>query len=708
MKTSLLLAILAASVAVSCGPPPPPPPPAKIATTYRILGGVSMGGIGAAALAFSRPERFDGVTALGGPIDAAFFQHMLDDSLMAGFCPLSELQAIAAQDPTRLNDPAVVNACAKVGTPTKWEHPNDFNHWHVTNNGGTFDRDSYIKMMSDLALAFGNFFYENPASPYAPPGVSPALARKPPADFCTNPVRVKNVFNAEFNPTGTYDAITFCDGEQTLYTCTATGETVNFCSDPANVVTPLPASQWAAFASTFCLTRGGVTVVTKNDSPLVWLARAGDVDACRERTRPVPGLLAVDINGNGRRDYGEPVINNGRERYDDVGVDGCADALEDGRGGCTTTANPAAVDPNQDDYDVDARPLGTEGNWRWDQGEPFRDLGLDGVAGTSDFGEGNGVFDVSSGRRRLVAHDGRTAFKSLDEAQRKRFNVLVDGGIRDIFNLGLMAKHLFGGVKALRETPTGSYRDFLEIPGMVDRRSGNFLPWNNRWPSVPRDLLLLFGHETPTDEDLQVGEGDHVGTPSQAVNRFAVAFNWAASTWPNLERPATPLGGSTASERQKVEWFQSTALGAKWEYGVALPPGYDEPVNADKRYPVMFLMHGYGMDPTGFMGTALITDTYTTDTDVKFRPMIFVFPNGRCCYVNDATGGRDCRSADDTGRDFDRIAGWERECNSGTFYVNRSGYTAGDGTRYGDAFFELMDHIDAKYRTVPAAEVEAR
>jgi hypothetical protein len=60
------------------------------------------------------------------------------------------------------------------------------------------------------------------------------------------------------------------------------------------------------------------------------------------------------------------------------------------------------------------------------------------------------------------------------------------------------------------------------------------------------------------------------------------------------------------------------------------------------------------------------------------------------------------------GRDIGRLPGWERECNSGTFWVNRRGYTPGDETLYGDAFFELMDHIDKTYRTLPRAEVEAR
>ena len=41
-------------------------------------------------------------------------------------------------------------------------------------------------------------------------------------------------------------------------------------------------------------------------------------------------FLAVDINENGRRDYGEPVIHNSSERYDDFGSDGIPSDLEEG------------------------------------------------------------------------------------------------------------------------------------------------------------------------------------------------------------------------------------------------------------------------------------------------------------------------------------------------------------------------------------------
>jgi hypothetical protein len=199
-----------------------------------------------------------------------------------------------------------------------------------------------------------------------------------------------------------------------------------------------------------------------------------------------------------------------------------------------------------------------------------------------------------------------------------------------------------------------------------------------------------------------------VGTPGQAIDRFEVVFNWAAAMWPNLPRPLTTMAGDPPEARQLVTSFDSKKLKAKWEYSIALPPGYNDPANKDARYPVVYLLHGYGMEPKGFMGTSLITDAFVTDTDVQLRPIIYVYPNGRCCWINSADGSRDCREADDNGDQITRPSTWARECNSGTFWINRSGYSADDQTLYGDALFELMDYVDATYRTLPAADVEAR
>ncbi|MFO0597057.1 MAG: hypothetical protein U0228_17205 [Myxococcaceae bacterium] len=714
---ALVFVLFSAVLASSCKPmeimpPPPPPPPAKIHTTYRVLGGVSMGAIGGMALASTHPDQFDGVAALGGPIDAAFFTRFMDQFVTAGFCSKQELETIMAADPVKLNDPTVINPCAAPhrGIPLQWEQPNDFNHLHVTNNGGTFERKSYLNMIEDLMLAYGNFLTENPNSPVAPPGIDPEVLRHPPADLCSNPKRVRGLKNAEYNPDGTYDAITFCDGVQELYFCATGEEPVDFCSDRANIANPLPIAQEQAFATAYCASKGGMVHATKSDNTLYWLKHSGDVDPCRERDFPKAYVLAFDFNGNGRRDYGEPIVNNGQERFDDVGTDGCADAFENGSGGCNPTAAASPSDLNHDNYDVDSNPDGTEQNWAHEAGEPFRDLGLDGVAGTGDLGEGNGEFDVSSGRKRLWALDGKTNFKKLSPEGQARFNVLVDGGIHDIFNLGLMAKHLFAAVKKVRaaaQLPVGEYRNFTDIPGMTDRSSGAFNPWNRSWLRTPKDLITLYGKDQRTDAEIEQGEGDHVGLPSQAASRFQIVFNWVAWMWPNAPMPEATFGQSTPADYRTETYFSQT-LGAKWEYSISIPPGYGDPENANVRYPVALLLHGYGMEPSDFVAAGVLANNFVVDPNLKLRPVIYVFPNGRCCFTNKTTGARDCRNRDDQGRDLDSDPNWERECHSGTFWVNRKGYTGQDATPYGDAMFELLQHIDQNYRTLPAAEVEAR
>src|SRR5205823_7613907 len=130
------------------------------------------------------------------------------------------------------------------------------------------------------------------------------------------------------------------------------------------------------------------------------------------------------------------------------------------------------------------------------------------------------------------------------------------------------------------------------------------------WRAVPHNILMNYGKDNPTDQDRVAGDGDHVGTASQAVFRFYTMFNWAAALWPNLPRPSTPFGSGT----HKLTWYDSTILGAKRAYGIMTPPGYDDPANADARYPVLYLLHGYGMGPESMIDLALITDANVTDT----------------------------------------------------------------------------------------------
>ena len=51
--------------------------------------------------------------------------------------------------------------------------------------------------------------------------------------------------------------------------------------------------------------------------------KQGVFDGSKPQTDPVQIALAVDVNGNGKRDAGEPVIIQASEPFQDNGLDGC-------------------------------------------------------------------------------------------------------------------------------------------------------------------------------------------------------------------------------------------------------------------------------------------------------------------------------------------------------------------------------------------------
>ncbi|MCC6810961.1 MAG: hypothetical protein IT381_26260 [Deltaproteobacteria bacterium] len=623
-------------------------------TTYRLIGGVSMGAIGASALGFRHPMDFDGVAALGGPMDAAYLGRAIERQLFGGFCSRADLEAVVdAQGPLALNDPAALAHCmGPVPAELPNEHEQSFSHWYFSTSGGTFDRTAYIRMLSDLTLAFGNPLYHNDASPIAPPGVDPEVIRHPPKDICKAPIVVPAFYNKEYNADGRYDAITFCDGEEDpIYVCGTSGRAVDFCGEGAHVVAK---TDEAAFAARYCGTEPVVT--TKGDAFLpAYFAEKGRYDPCREHTRLFPLALALDMNQNGRRDYGEPILMNAYERYED-----------------------------------------RNGNWIHDDGEPYEDFGLDGVAKTGDFGEGNGKYDMSPARLKIGAHDPRTRFNRWPDGLKQRLDLYADGGVRDVFNFGVQADVLFDAVQRARPNDTLIVREPKELTKSADF-DGTRVPWRK----LPPNVLVHYGKDEPTLEEIADGDGGHVGTAEQVAQRFMLLVGWASSRWPAAETKETPSGGSGVGERMLERTYTSSALGADREYGIFLPPGYDAPGN-DERYPVLYLLHGYGMQATGANGMlmmSLIFDPFMADARYGMRKMIIVYVDGRCCFRHE-DGTRACTEKDDAGASHGSQAGWERECHQGSFYVDSSGYTPGDETPYERAFMELVTHVDESYRTL--------
>ncbi len=81
--------------------------------------------------------------------------------------------------------------------------------------------------------------------------------------------------------------------------------------------------------------------------------------------------------------------------------------------------------------------------------------------------------------------------------------------------------------------------------------------------------------------------------------------------------------------------YWSKVTGTQRHANVYLPPGY----TPDKKYPVLYLLHGIGGDETEwirFVSPANIFDNLLADG--KMVPMIVVFPNGRALPDDRATG----------------------------------------------------------------------
>ena len=116
--------------------------------------------------------------------------------------------------------------------------------------------------------------------------------------------------------------------------------------------------------------------------------------------------------------------------------------------------------------------------------------------------------------------------------------------------------------------------------------------------------------------------------------------------------------GVPAGRVERVE-FDSQVTGGKRPASVYLPPGY----SADKKYPVLYLLHGIGGNETHWPGpgsAGAILDNLIADD--KAVPMIVVMPNGRASNEPSTIfGGGRGRGGPGMAVEFEAYAAFERE-----------------------------------------------
>ncbi len=677
--------------------------------THRAVIGVSMGGAGAATMGIRHHDLFDAVGALGGAFsDWTYFLWYVENYLLAGFCP--------ASNP---NCPKYAPSDYPFDEP--FAHTQDFNHmWYEkgNGNGGGFPRSTYLQAFHDFALISGNPNAQNddPQMTWFARGVKATdpfvvgdktglplnldcrvwvdpikgdpqkmfedqwknqciAARCDPKNALIFPT---GYYDDDFNPDGSKQVISFCD---------------NGISGTAREMASPYGNTWAP---------GGAF--------------------------PVGLALAVDLNKNGIRDMDDPVIRSGHEPWTDSGIDGLLDAAEPGYDAAT---NP---DPNEDDYDAYINPNGTEGDHFYQPGEPYQDVGLDGVPNTAgknvvgDIGEGDGKYTMTEGLRRFYQIDPDATVRqratpppgALTDAALERLDIFADGGVRDFMNMGAASRHLIAAVSGRKRadgTPlktTGVLHGFDMIPGQAKGMPDVIVPTIVRWADVPSSPMLWYGDVDASPGAIDAGDGMHVGTAAQILSRIQTSFFYVAQRWPDADRLLTEatvdnpepttvneMGTSCEILGRCEKFFTGPKTKRTGPIAVTLPPGYAREENRQRnvRYPVVYVLHGYGQDPRDLEALALITNNFMNDGQRSYYSrlpkFIVVYVDGRCRVPEDDKGN---------------ITG-APECYQGTFYLDspRNDPKVGPygvGPQLESWMGEVIQYIDANYRTMPPSDVD--
>ena len=250
-------------------------------------------------------------------------------------------------------------------------------------------------------------------------------------------------------------------------------------------------------------------------------------------------------------------------------------------------------------------------------GETFDDLGLDGVAGTGDFGEGNGAFDVDPDRATWLAQDPLSRIAGMTADQLRQQRIYMDVGTRDLFGFEAHYANLVATLAA------------KGLP--VVERSG--FDGSCLSPPEPTEQFLLIRYDgghigIPAADDIleQLATGDVCGGVL-IWQRLLSLIGFVEQSFPggdygpgglrptgdvvtrDVESPAlTPPGGATVT-RPVV---------------VYRPPAF---FNTAGSFPVVYFLGGYGQSPSDFERVGVLLDLLIAAGEVQ--NLYFVFLPGQ-------------------------------------------------------------------------------
>jgi pimeloyl-ACP methyl ester carboxylesterase len=310
----------------------------------------------------------------------------------------------------------------------------------------------------------------------------------------------------------------------------------------------------------------------------------------------IPNMLAVDLNDNEVFDYGEPLVHQMYEPF-----------------------------------------MNIDSNGWWDSYEPFDDVGLDGIAGTQDYGEGNGKWDVDPDIETLLAQDPYILLDNAPDEVLAGLNLYIDSGYNDDFDFNELNDRFADLISSRDESFSTIEYTFWFNPAF-DERHAYFRYY-----------------------------GDHLGLPNPLIlkRRFSNLFKFVAQKLPGGEY--ANLIDFFFPSTLEINTIESEALGREGRYGIYLPPGYK--LRKKESYSTIYFLTGYGSRLENFIGMGIKTLIDTLLFSREFEKIIIVFLDGRS---ENGLGGKS------------------------SFYVNQ---VHPDGEAWEDYLTEVIDHVDKTYKT---------
>lgn len=183
-----------------------------------------------------------------------------------------------------------------------------------------------------------------------------------------------------------------------------------------------------------------------------------------------------------------------------------------------------------------------------------------------------------------------------------------------------------------------------------------------------------------------------MGTANEILARLQSAFYFIGSRWkePELRRQFSTSGDNPIPGAPECQLlgnctfpFTSTT-GRTGPVGITLPPGYANADLQNVRYPVTYVLHGYGQTPEDLEAVIVLASNWMNNSldssGSRLPKSILVYVDGRC-RVKDGTP----------------------ECLRGTFYGDSPMKDRAQDEAW---WLELIDYIDKNYRTMGESVVD--